>query len=907
MDGPQQSGDTLALRFKNRIWYTLCVLEIGLWSDSVTTAHVLRAVLDPNDILWAWEDEDEAEIQNLIDHTPETGGWWQPKQEEELIRCALDALEARINETQAQVGRGVLGHLDSRTRLRFMTWLLLVISSVASTESAHISVTGLMNRWGLCCVSQVRDDQNQEQCEICHTTQILDCWLETMLLLYTVNDLEAMQGWTRCHCFSKKLKELPSQPHDSTEKQSEHSFLAHRLMFGIFVPVWPSILWMLFRMTALDQADPLPTFLSLLHGTNHNLFTWDSTDLTWIRARKTLNASFIQKWYECVTEIRGRTWTDIAKITKVNGQRHHWTSEDWGDQDNSLRLHTFSLLVSDKLQIPDSLKEVFDPGLSSPPWAQFSLWDSAIQSEYRPQGLYESRVPSQDFWTEESLGQWLLGQTLNLCHDVWEAPCEEGTAVERVYWMYYILKYWQKFLPLCGFHLVVCVVPWHIHQSSWHPKNYLHQHVLASCMQYRAHFESLIKFLKANVQLFEPTQKNPYYLHNHITRCLFLQGVHMVRFLMDDNNYQELLKTRGTNAQALLDMLQDFLDLESTLHVRPMLFKAMSNLARASGLYPQCFALLHLTINGGQVGGGAYSDIWKGELDGKGVCMKIMRIFETADMQVAFNEFGSEALIWRQLSHPNLLPFLGVYHHHNRLCLISPWMDNGNILTFIRRDSPDTDKRLSLILDVALGLQYLHAHGTIHGDLKGLNILVTPSHRACIADFGLSSLASAVTSRLAASSIQNHRGTPRYYAPELYERNGRNSFASDIYAFACVCYEILTGQLPFWELSNDVQIMFAVHKGERPILTPECTGTAALDSLWTILQECWDTDASNRPTISDIIIKLTSAPINAVTTSSTADWEDKITARFRRSSTLGHTLPSVSQIDHMMFGNRLVT
>lgn len=62
----------------------------------------------------------------------------------------------------------------------------------------------------------------------------------------------------------------------------------------------------------------------------------------------------------------------------------------------------------------------------------------------------------------------------------------------------------------------------------------------------------------------------------------------------------------------------------------------------------------------------------------------------------AFKAFGREALIWRQLSHPNLLPFLGLYYVENRLCLVSPWMSNGHVLQFLENAPPDTD-RLSLV------------------------------------------------------------------------------------------------------------------------------------------------------------------------------------------------------------------
>jgi len=130
----------------------------------------------------------------------------------------------------------------------------------------------------------------------------------------------------------------------------------------------------------------------------------------------------------------------------------------------------------------------------------------------------------------------------------------------------------------------------------------------------------------------------------------------------------------------------------------------------------------------------------------------------------------------------------GLYYLDSRLCLISPWMENGNIMEFMRTDPPNTG-RLSLILDVALGLEYLHEQKIVHGDLKGINILVTPSRRACIADFGLSSIVNAMTSRLPTSTAPARGGTARYQAPELCEGDSANTLAPDVDGFACVCYD----------------------------------------------------------------------------------------------------------------------
>lgn len=57
----------------------------------------------------------------------------------------------------------------------------------------------------------------------------------------------------------------------------------------------------------------------------------------------------------------------------------------------------------------------------------------------------------------------------------------------------------------------------------------------------------------------------------------------------------------------------------------------------------------------------------------------------------SFQEFSSEAVTWRQLSHPSVLPFYGVYRVKKRVCLACPWMENGNLVQFLANRAPETD------------------------------------------------------------------------------------------------------------------------------------------------------------------------------------------------------------------------
>jgi serine/threonine protein kinase len=143
------------------------------------------------------------------------------------------------------------------------------------------------------------------------------------------------------------------------------------------------------------------------------------------------------------------------------------------------------------------------------------------------------------------------------------------------------------------------------------------------------------------------------------------------------------------------------------------LSKALMRLSRASGVHPTCFPLTNVQIEGDQVAAGAFGDIRKGLARGQTVAVKTVRLFQDNEVRAAAQvisstpliqatylivsqQFGREALIWRQLSHPNLLPFFGLHYWDSKLCLISPWMSNGHILHFLANAPPDTD-RVSLV------------------------------------------------------------------------------------------------------------------------------------------------------------------------------------------------------------------
>ncbi|KAJ7583148.1 kinase-like domain-containing protein, partial [Mycena floridula] len=195
-------------------------------------------------------------------------------------------------------------------------------------------------------------------------------------------------------------------------------------------------------------------------------------------------------------------------------------------------------------------------------------------------------------------------------------------------------------------------------------------------------------------------------------------------------------------------------------------------------------------------------DVYKGKLNDAVVCLKVLRFFvERPEMaRELLIDCCREALVWKQLNHPNVLPFLGVNVElfAPSFCLVSPWMSNGNLLQFLHRN-PDFDRR-NAITDIAAAMQYLHEYSPpiVHADIRCANVLVDSDLRCRLADFGLSSISASFT--LTNSSSGNGKGSTRWLAPEFFTAGDANQFKSmprDIYAFACTILEVVASQCGF--------------------------------------------------------------------------------------------------------------
>lgn len=196
------------------------------------------------------------------------------------------------------------------------------------------------------------------------------------------------------------------------------------------------------------------------------------------------------------------------------------------------------------------------------------------------------------------------------------------------------------------------------------------------------------------------------------------------------------------------------------------------------------------------LGRGGFGVVYKGELNGTQIAVKRSGVELTGKR--GNEEFKAEIDVLRKVRHRHLVALLGYYDDGNESLLVYEYMPGGTLEQHLfdynkMGCSPLTWKqRLTIALDVARGIEYLHSlaqESFIHRDLKPSNILLDNDMRAKVSDFGLVKLArdkqKSMMTRLA--------GTFGYVAPE-YAITGRVTTKIDVYAFGVILMELITGQ-----------------------------------------------------------------------------------------------------------------
>lgn len=261
---------------------------------------------------------------------------------------------------------------------------------------------------------------------------------------------------------------------------------------------------------------------------------------------------------------------------------------------------------------------------------------------------------------------------------------------------------------------------------------------------------------------------------------------------------------------------------------------------------------------------GCNSNVYSGTLNNEKVAVKFIREDRIHD-NLALREFSAELELLSRTNHANVVKLRGcgsiprtflVYEYMHGGILSSILLPNKmrpNAIKMFHKNTFSFPRVIQRALEFAEAMKYLHFDvyddaTIIHRDLKPDNIGFSGDGVLKIIDFGLAICVKRRQHITEAYDMSGNTGSLRYMAPEV-AKNEPYTEKVDIYSFGLIVWQMATDQVPFSGLRTADFMKTVVTNNERPKVDQKIWPA----SFCSLLESCWDSDFTQRPTFVDVL------------------------------------------------------